>query len=619
MLQVGQIVMIGRTVWVVKSRSEDIWGANVIGPFDPRGIQSIELECLEVFADGGQGAQIGFISDKVITRGVFTDDQGKGEYQYPTPNNDGLTVGPGFFPLTRVSFGIVRNTRPCETTEIGLKSQVWNRANGLCNFASLPTPGSMRNADRRGDSLQSGQMSTYFNRASVFTVWLRPAGRDDNGDEYDWRPLGEQFAIRGGRPVDQYNYLRFIHPQTREYEYKFVPKSGADLAQFSPDEAEFWLLDARLADWKKQGTLLDRAYQTDYGRFGVQAAGRLISKGELEFAPEMSTGLKTNTENRPLINAPSDIIISEYLPDIDDSSTKATAVAQVGDGWSSLPEGTQYRQAAFFFQIFGKASSYGLTASYTYRHNNLRGGRWLELQYTGTVNSTFPPNHPYFPGYRAWSLTGIKVIASSPDMNRGDTFNCRVPMSPYPTNPRNPANYSSVGVEVQVTAVDTALGPGGRENGYSFEVLGNAEQFPVGERRRSIFDLSGGGKSTAVEYSATVVTAPEAIQQAFGVSKVYDQESVHAIPDTSYGDWSRGEQIEDMRTVGSDNPFRVGDSEVGVIYQVAGIRQEQEVVGIESDRVFEENAAITDLSYYTERTTSNQSARSIPSFTSPKR
>ena len=43
LLQVGQIVMIARTVWVVKSRSEDIWGKGIVGPFDPRGTQTIEL------------------------------------------------------------------------------------------------------------------------------------------------------------------------------------------------------------------------------------------------------------------------------------------------------------------------------------------------------------------------------------------------------------------------------------------------------------------------------------------------------------------------------------------------------------------------------------------------
>ena len=53
-LQVGQIVMIARTVWVVKSRAV-AWGQNVIGPFTTRGDQRIELECIDVFARGGEG------------------------------------------------------------------------------------------------------------------------------------------------------------------------------------------------------------------------------------------------------------------------------------------------------------------------------------------------------------------------------------------------------------------------------------------------------------------------------------------------------------------------------------------------------------------------------------
>ena len=250
----------------------------------------------------------------------------------------------------------------------------------------------------------------------------------------------------------------------------------------------------------------------------------------------MSTGLRTNTENRPIINAPQSVIISEYLPDIDDASTSDSSRAGWRQGWSSLPEGTQYRQSAFFYELFGKASSFGLTASKTVRHNNLRGGRWLELKYKGVVNNYFPGDHPYFPGWRAWSLTEIKVTGSSEGMNRGDTFNCRVPCSPG--NPRNPNNYISVGVEVQVSDVDTAAGQGGRENGYSFEVLGSAMDHSLGTVRSARVELSNGGKSTQVEYSATVVEAPERIREAFGVSRVYNHETVTAIPNSTEGDWS---------------------------------------------------------------------------------
>ena len=110
----------------------------------------------------------------------------------------------------------------------------------------------------------------------------------------------------------------------------------------------------------------------------------------------MSTGLRTNTENRPIINAPQSVIISEYLPDIDDASTRATAVAQVGDSWSSLPEGTQYRQSAFF--------SRSVWQGQLFRPDCLKDSpsqqpsRWslARTQYSGVVNNYFPDDHPYF-------------------------------------------------------------------------------------------------------------------------------------------------------------------------------------------------------------------------------
>ena len=161
----------------------------------------------------------------------------------------------------------------------------------------------MRSADRRGDSITSGQMNTYFSRTSVFTIVMRPAGRDENGAEYTWEPIGEQFAVKGSSPVDQYNYLRIIHAQTREYEYKFVPKNGADLAAFSPDEEIFWLLDSSIANYAGQGVNVSGTYSNKYGTFILQASGRQALKGELEFAPELTTGLQTNTGDQPLINA----------------------------------------------------------------------------------------------------------------------------------------------------------------------------------------------------------------------------------------------------------------------------------------------------------------------------
>jgi len=604
LMQVGQIVMIARTLWVVKSRKLDVWGLGVSGPFTPREEQSIDLECIDTFADDEFGRQVGFVSSDVITRGIFTDDQGGGTYDYEGAfENNGLTVGPGYYPVMRVGLGLVRNTRPCETTEFGLKSQVWNRASGLCNFGPLPTPESLIKADDRGDSISSGTMNLYFNRTSVFTIWLRPAGVDADNKEYQWRPLGEQFAVRGARPIDQYNFLRLIHPEIREYEYKFLPKNGADLTQFSPDEAEFWLLDARLTDWQTQGAVLSRTADTAYGTFVIQAAGRIVRKGEIEFCPELATGVTDNNPEPVFEDVPSAIIISELFPDLEDDDTIATSVVQVGDGYSSVPGGTQYRQSALFFELFGRADFYGKTASDIRRFDGLRGGRWLELKFDGVVNATFPIDHPEFPGWRAWNLTNITVVSSSKGMNLGDVFNCRVPVSP--SNPRNAGNYSQVGVEIKVNDTDGFSGPGGRENGYSYEVLGSASNYSAGTVRTKEITLSVGSRTTVIEYSATVVNSPQEIIDAFGVRKVYDFERVRVIPDSSTGNWSTGTNISDIRTVSASNPFRPAGSEVGVFYQVSATVQQIADTSLSADRIFEQNAQITDISNYSERTTSN--------------
>ena len=609
LMQVGQIVMIARTLWVVKSRKLDVWGLNVSGPFTQREEQSIDLECIDTFADDEFGRQVGFVSSDVITRGIFTDDQGGGTYDYEgASQNNGLTVGPGYYPIMRVGLGLIRNTRPCESTEFGLKSQVWNRASGLCNFSPLPDPESLIKADSRGDSINSGTMSLYFNRTSVFTIWLRPAGVDENNKEYRWRPLGEQFAIRGSRPIDQYNFLRLIHPEIREYEYKFLPKNGADLTQFSPDEAEFWLLDARLTDWQTQGATLSRTADTDYGTFVIQAAGRIVRKGDIEFCPELATGVESNEITPIFKDVPSAIIISELFPDLEDDDTVATSVVQVGDGYSSVPGGTQYRQSALFYELFGQSSSFGLTRSATRRFDGLRGGRWLELKFDGVVNAFFPIDHPYFPGYRAWNLTKITVVSSSGGMNLGDTFNCRVPARPFPQNPRNPANYSQVGVEIKVNDTNGFSGPGGRENGYSYEVLGDARDYSTGTIRKQEITLSSGSKTTVIEYQATVVNSPPEIVQEFGVNKVYDTERVSVVPNSSTGDWSTGINISDIRTVSSSNPFRPAGSEVGVCYQVSATTLVEVDGTLVADRIFEQNAQITDISNYAERTTSNTSS-----------
>jgi hypothetical protein len=441
----------------------------------------------------------------------------------------------------------------------------------------------MRRADKRGDSLTSGTLNLYFNRTSVFTVFLRPAGAQADGTEFPWAELGEQFCVQGSRPVDQYNFIRFIHPQRGEYEFRFIPKNGADVAQNSPDTAEFLLLDARLADFKQQGVLLNKSYNTRYGTFGIQTAGRVVLKGDIEFAPELSAGFDDELNNDPApvptptpppaptpspvpeVGPATNVFIAALFPDFTPDTARATAVQFVA--YDSVPSGTRFRESALFWELWGRADFQGLRRSATREFPNLDGGRSLTLRFDGIVDGTFPPTNPFFPNQRAWNLESITVVSSSQFFNQGDIFNCRLDTSS--TNPRNPEGYERVGVQVRVSGVSISSGEAGRENGYSFAVLGNADRLPLGAVSSTTRTLTDAGRSVQIIYSATVVRAPNNQREAFGVNQVWDFETVRIVPGTSSGDFTRGVRILDAVPVASNNPFRQAGTQVGIFYQIS--------------------------------------------------
>ena len=168
--------------------------------------------------------------------------------------------------------------------------------------------------------------------------------------------------------------------------------------------------------------------------------------------------------------------------------------------------------------------------------------------------------------------------------------------------------FSQVGVEVRVNQTTTLQTLGGRQNAYSWEVLGDPTNKNVGQRYETTRTLeAGGGKETQVLYSAQVINATQELKDTFGVTKAYDFESVAAIPNTTFGNWSTQESVDNIVDISPGNPFASAANltVVGITYQVVGITNEKEILGFDTDRLFEENGGITDISNYTERTTSN--------------
>lgn len=219
-LQIGAKYRIGRCTFQVVERDTEIWSAD--------NTVDVELECVEA----RQPNTIG-IAGLVPVQDRDTLYEGG-------PSFENYYVEPSYFPLCRVDYGVVRNLREPEVTEIGIRSQVWNRAESLCNFNTVPDPEVLRKWDQDDINFTNGTMQKYMRRASVFAIHFREVSTGNQ--ENEWKLIPITFCVTGSKPVDQYNSIRIIPQNTRRYEYRFVPKTSADIVEFHSDDDIFYRL-----------------------------------------------------------------------------------------------------------------------------------------------------------------------------------------------------------------------------------------------------------------------------------------------------------------------------------------------------------------------------------------
>lgn len=575
MLQVGETIMIGRTVWLVESRAIPIWTQGQR--------QTIQLRCVELFGTG-IGASVGLVNSGMVQRGIYNDDEGK------TNANDGLgyNAGPGYYPLTRVAFGVIRNTRACDVTEIGIKSQVWQRANGLCNFRSLPRPEQLVRSDSNRVQIQSGTMTLYMERTSCWTIWLRPAGTDTNGQEYKWQPLGEQFCVTGEAPQDQFNYLRIKHPERQQFEYRFIPKSGADIARHSPDDEVLWQLNA------SNGQPLGGSYSTAYGTFEVQSHGRLVTVKEINFNKEMISDA-VFTDGSANYTIPNALEIESYLPDVEDDGVRALSVGWFA--WLPDPPYESGRRGACHYELYGRPLYQGQTATAT-RTFNVAGGLTITLQFNGVVNDQFPSTHQFFANQPMWSFSSINVISSSGGFNTSQIIDCTLPITAG--NPYAAAyGLPFAGLRLIVLSTTGTNLTTGRQSAWAYELMGNQQAFPIGYRKTAEFTVTGSsGGSAKIIATGQVVTRPGPSLANFpGQTQAW--EITYAVdPTATTGNWVNGALMEETAQVGASNPFYRAGSFVGVRLRVLSLRTVALPPDFVSDRVFELKSQITDVSFY---------------------
>lgn len=241
-LQLGELFQIGKCTWQVVKRSldgEPISG-NKLWTENNDKQQVITLKCID--NNEGNDARLGIVCIGVIYPENYTyTGEGSGKFGegWINDTNDPAVSnvpGPNFFPLLRHSKAILKNTRKCRCTEIGIRSKVFQSLNGLCNFQTLLTPEKLHQLENDGIAVSSGTVSAEIKRSSFFCVKYRDAEQPGgwSSETEGWQILRTSnwdgtLTTAGLRAVDQYNWIRVRHSEDHRYEYQIRPIAGAGL------------------------------------------------------------------------------------------------------------------------------------------------------------------------------------------------------------------------------------------------------------------------------------------------------------------------------------------------------------------------------------------------------
>lgn len=130
-----------------------------------------------------------------------------------------------YYPLCRAVLAVFRNNRVCQSTEIGIKSQVWGRINGLANFNRIPDSEALQAYDESNVQFSLGNNNEYFPRVSMFRIQMRSSGAST------WGNVGGVIGVRGGTPTDQHFQARINHGTASEFEFRIVPVSSGAIGE----------------------------------------------------------------------------------------------------------------------------------------------------------------------------------------------------------------------------------------------------------------------------------------------------------------------------------------------------------------------------------------------------
>jgi len=250
-LQRGTYFFVGNCKFIVESRdpADEIYNKRVRRPI------TVKLKCVEVYPDRLGFGRIGIVNPSYANSAL------------PLPRTGSVAatdIGSPWFPLCQAELATFQNTRKCQYTEIGIRSNVWLRFNNLCNFTNLPEPEALERFDTDNISISSGTLQTYTKRASFFFVYVKPANASSSET---WQLITDiPFCVTGSSPQDKFNFIRIAH-NFDQFEFQLRPVSSAEIIHIIGRDQLCFRLSAE-ASFLPQETM-----QTTYGPFTVYVKG----------------------------------------------------------------------------------------------------------------------------------------------------------------------------------------------------------------------------------------------------------------------------------------------------------------------------------------------------------
>jgi hypothetical protein len=432
LLVVGSKWIVGASDWVVKSRSENTAEKRI----------QITLECVSLLGV----PEIGLAGTRNVREGLGGDEG--------TAQNPRKHCGPNFYSLCALNVATIRPVRrDAEVIELGIKSQVFNRAAGLCNFNAIPSADSLFKLDKKDITLTTGRMDRYFQRSSFFSVHVRPV-KEYGQPQAGFVKMPLIFCVQGNAPITQSNFLR-IRPQTSGYfEYRLIPRTGADININNKDTDVVIVLKASEGvAYTNDSKIIGESVSTKYGDFQITTQGIKAKVGDI-------------TTNDELFTKPGESEFIEVETQVPDDVERTDIASDTGSVFLIK------HAWAYHFLGTPKRENRGITKTVEHRHYKENGDKFITVSITadsvyGTIGQDIGQGYyDALPGHYYWANVRFGVTESTGDWSKGgndDRFTITADLRP--DNPfGNAGGYSKVHSAFDVTSrkvVTTSTTKGG--------------------------------------------------------------------------------------------------------------------------------------------------------------